>query len=619
LRKKFLLIVSVPLAVLIVVVILFHNSWIKSGLEYGFEEVVGAKVEIEDLNLNLSPLGLEWGRMQAANPNNTWRNLFETGHVKFSMDFNQLLRGKYIIDELTIENLTLDTKRATEGSIDPERKQRAILGGKKLTFSKLVDDAFKNTITTTPLFDIVKIKKGYNADSLIKALDLKTVKHIDTLKSWINRITEEWSSIKTEYEKEKSKVLDIGKQIAAINPAELNDVQKITNAIMTVDNATKTVNEITNLAETKSVSVRTDLEKMKLSIGQIDNFVKSDFEKLKSMARLPSINTKGMAQVLVGNEMYKRAKNYVYWADAARANVQKYQSKPDYEYPERMKGQNIKFPVERGYPKFWIKKISISGGTDKAAASDYFRAEGNALNISDNQDLSGAPITVSLEGTGNNNRRIKLAGLIERRKNTQLDKIEASLSNIPVGEFSLGNSEFLPSKITDALMSTELRITVPGNKIDASARILLNNIKLNFESEPKNIVERLVREVLVRVNDFSVSMRLWNTDGGFDIAFSTDLDEKLTEKVSAVMGEEIAKLQAELKSKFDAVVNEEIQKFRKIYEAKVQDVQNQIGGYTTLFSDKLNLIDNKKQELVAQLDKQKQGFLEDKLRGLFKK
>jgi uncharacterized protein (TIGR03545 family) len=619
LRKKFLLIVSVPLLVLIVVIILFHNRWIKSGLEYGFEEVVGAKVEIENLTLNLSPIGLEWGRMQAANPNNTWRNLFETGHVKFSMDFNQLLRGKYIIDDLTIENLTLDTKRTTEGSIDQERKQRAILGGKKLTFTKLVDDAFKNTITTTPLFDIVKIKKGYNADSLIKALDLKTVKHIDTLKSGVNRITEEWSSIKNEYEKEKSKVLGIEKQIAAINPSELNDVQKITNAIMTVDNATKTVNEITDLVNTKSVSVRNNLEKMNSSIGQIDNFVKSDFEKLKSMARLPSINTKGMAQVLVGNEMYKRAKNYVYWADAARANVQKYQSKPDYEYPERMKGQNIKFPVERGYPEFWIKKINISGGTDKSSASDYFRAEGAALNISDNQNLSGAPITVSLEGAGNNNRRIKLSGLIDRRNDTQLDKIEASLSNVPVTEFSLGNSEFLPSKITDALMSTELKVTVPGNKIDANARILLNNIKLNFESEPKNIVERLVREVLVRVNDFTVNLRFWNTDGNFDIALSTDLDEKLTEKVSAVLGVEIAKLQAELKSKFDAVVNDEIQKFRKVYEAKVQDVQNQIGGYTTLFSDKLNIIENKKEELLAQLDKQKQGFLEDKLRGLFKK
>ena len=617
-RKKFLLIVSVPLTAFIIVIILFHNRWIKSGLEYGMEEVVGAKVEIDNLSLNFSPLGIEWDKMSAADPHDPWRNLFETGHVKFALDFNQLLRGKYIIDELTIDNLILDTKRTTDGSIDPERKKRAILAGKKLTFSNLVDDVFKNTVNTTPLFDIAKIKKGYNADSLMKMLDLKSLKHIDTLKNGIGKISDEWTSIKNDYEKEKSKVLEFEKQITAINPAELGDVPSITNAIMTVDNATKTVNEITKLVNDKSVSVKNNIDKMNASIGQIDDFVKSDFDKLKSMARLPSINTKGMAQVLVGNEMYRRAKNYVYWADEARANVQKYQSKPDYETPPRMKGQDIKFPVDRGYPKLWIKKINITGGTEKNT-SDYFYAKGNALNISDNQDLSGAPITVDLEGTGNNNRKIKLSGLMDRRGGQQLDQFEASLSNVPVREFSLGNSEFLPSKISDAFMSTDVKISVPGDKIDASAKFSLSNIKLNFESEPKNIAERLVREVLSRINSLNVGLRFWNTEGSFNVDITTDLDEQLAQKVSAVLGEEIAKLQEELKSKFDAVVNDQVQRFRKQYETKIDEIKNQIGGYDALLADKLNLIGDKKEELLAQLEKEKRGFLEDKLKNLFKK
>jgi uncharacterized protein (TIGR03545 family) len=617
-RKKLLYVILIPLVILLVVVYLFHNSWIESGIEYAMEEVTGAKVEIDDLHLDFSPLGIEWSRLQVANPNDTWRNVFETGKVKFSIELGQLLRGKYIIDLVEVEDLTIDTKRQTDGAISQERNKRAILAGDKLTFSKLAEDALKNTLTTTPLFDIAKLKKGFNADSLIKALDMKTVKHIDTLKTKIENITAQWSLLKNDFENQKQKVLDIEGQIKNINPSELNNVQNITSAIATIDKANSSINEITQLVNTKSQMVQSSIQNLSSSIGMINTYVKSDFDKLKSMARLPSINKNGMAQLLVGTEMNKRAKAYLYWIDAARTNVQKYQGQPEYEAPQRMKGQDIKFPVERGYPKFWIKKIAFSGGTDKSA-SDYFKAIGNAANISDNQNLSGVPLTVSLEGIGNGNRSLKLAGLFDRRNNVTLDEISASLSNVPVNDFSLGKSDFLPSKVSSAIMNTSLKISVPGNKFDATANFDLKNIKLQFEADARNVVEKLAREVLTGINEFTVSLRLWNTSGNFDIALSTDIDDKLMQKVSEVMGKEIENLQNELQTKFNAIIQDEIQKFEKKYKSKLDEIQNQYGNYLALFSSDQNLVNNKKQELTSQLEKQKRGFVEDKLKGLFKK
>ncbi len=616
-RKRFWLVVLVPLIVFLIIVYLFHNRWIESGLEYAAEEVVGAKVEIDNLHLSLLPLGIVWSKMQVANPNDPWKNLFETGTVKFSMDFNQILRGKYIIDLVEVDDLTVDTKRTTEGSIDPERKKRAILGGDKITFSKLANDALQNMVTTTPLFDIAKLKNGFNADSLVKALDMKTVKHIDTLKNQINGLTDQWASLQKDFEAQKQKAVDLGKQISAINPSELNNVQNITSAILLTDNAIKTVNEITAAVDNRSKSVQTDIQNFTTSVGLIDNYVKDDFSKLKNMARLPSLNTNGMAQLLVGTEMYKRAKNYLRFADEARASIQKYSPQPEENPdPPRMKGQDIKFPTDRSYPKLWIKKIVITGGS---ASSDYIRAQGNAFNISDNQKVTGMPLTVNLEGTGKGNRTLKLSGLFDRRSDIPLDEFTASISSVPVGEFALGKADFLPTKVTNALMNTELKISVPGNKFDATAKFNLKNISLHFDAAPKNLVEELVHKMLMGIKDFNVNLRLWNTDSRFDIALATDLDEKLSQSISAVLGEEFSKLQNELRQKFDAAVQVELQKFDKMYKAKLAEVQNQINSYQTLFADKLNIVENKKAELTAQLEKQKQGFLEDKLKGLFKK
>ena len=59
-RKKFIYFVLVPAVLIGIVVYLFVDSWVESGLETGGEEIVGAKVEIDDLHVKFLPLGIEW-------------------------------------------------------------------------------------------------------------------------------------------------------------------------------------------------------------------------------------------------------------------------------------------------------------------------------------------------------------------------------------------------------------------------------------------------------------------------------------------------------------------------------------------------------------------------------
>ena len=614
-RKRFWLVILIPLIIIITIVWIFHNRWIESGFEYAAEEVVGAKVEIDDLQVTFSPLGIKWSKIQVANPQHPWKNLFETGDVHFAMDFNQLLRGKYIVDELTVSGLVIDTQRKSDGSLDPDRRKRALLAGDKFTFSKLADDALKNMINYTPLFDVNMLKNGFNADSLVKKLDMKTLKHVDTLKRRVDELNNQWLTVKSDFETQKQKVLELKKQIEVINPDQLNDVQSISSAIITVDKSIKTFDEIKNLVDNKSVTVKSSIQQTVTSIGQVDDFVKSDFEKLKSMARLPSINKNGIAQLLVGTEMYKRAQNYLMMADKARTEIKQYQGQPDYEEAPRMAGQDIKFPTDKYYPKFWIKKIVITGGTNSTSQINI-QATGSAFNISENQKVTGFPTTISLEGTANNTRTLKLTGLIDRRNKTPIDKFSASLTGVPISNFNLGKSDFIPTTISNGIINSELEISVPGKNFDASAKFNLKNIALHFDAEPKNTVEELVQKALSGIREFNVKFRLWNTGGPFDIALSTDLDEVLTQRISAVLGEEVAKLQSQLKQKFDAVVQTELKKFNDLYKSKLSEINNQMAGYQSLLNEQLSIVESKKQELTNQLDKQKQNFLKDKLKGL---
>lgn len=618
-RKKFLLFALVPVIILFIVVYIFHNRWIESGLELAGEKAVGARVEIDNLTVTFSPLGITWDKIQVANPNKPWFNIFETNKVTLGLDFAQLLRGKYIVNEVTVDELIIGTKRKTFGGLSKEEKENSGLAIAERSFSYVAKNAFDKIVNKTPLFDLVKLKDGFNPDSLISILDIKSVAYVDTLKLQLNSLTSEWNGIQTDFEVSKLKVLDIEKQITAINPNELKNAQNILAAITTVDNSIKTINEISKTVTTRSSTVQMSITSAVGAVGKIDNIVKDDFQRLKDMARLPSINTQGIAELLVGTEMYKRAMSYLYWVDQAKAKINEYTPEPEYEKPARFEGQDIEFPTERSFPKFWIKKISFTGGTAKGSESAYIRADGTALNITDNQDVTSQPVTINIGGTANNMRSLRATALFDRRNKADFDKYTATLSGVPVAGFSLGKSDFLPTQITDAVMKTELSISVPGNKIDGTISFNLKNMKMNFERPPANIGEQLVQETLKGINELNISLRMWNTKGTFDVALATDLDEKITKRFTEVLGAEFNKLLNDLKQKFDQKVQSEINKFKVMYQAKISEYTSKLGDYQSLIGTKLTIVDDKKKELEARLEKIKSGFVEDKLKDIFKK
>jgi hypothetical protein len=209
--------------------------------------------------------------------------------------------------------------------------------------------------------------------------------------------------------------------------------------------------------------------------------------------------------------------------------------------------------------------------------------------------------------------------VFDRTKEVPNDDYEASLGGVPLSEFNLGKEDFLSAKMVDARMTSSLRVTVPGSAFDANARTTLSGFRLAFASEPKNMIEKIIREVLLDIHAFEISFRLWNTGGTFDLALATDLDTKIAERVSAVLGAEFTKAQNELKSKLDAVIDGKKAEVMKLVGDRTADVQKQLGAYQSLLNDKLALADAKKKELTDRLDKEKNGKVNDVLKGLFKK
>lgn len=615
-RKHFIFFVLVPLVIISLLIYLFLDNWVERQIEDAGETVFGAKVEIENLKVNFFPLGIEWSKLQVANPYNTWTNLFETRNVKFELDVNQLLRKKYIIETIEIYDLGIGTKRKTDGALPESKRKSSTLLTAEQTFKKTADNFINQIKQTTPIFDLARLKGNFNPDSLIKILDITTVSKLDSIKEQVIRASHQWNASIKDFEASKNRILDIETKIKAIDPAQLNNVQNITNAILTVDNSIKIIGDIKTTFETRYNSINNDIGVIISSADSVNDFVKRDFQHLKDMARLPSINTPSIAQLLIGNEMYKRVTGYLGYADIARQNIKKYQPEPEYQKPPRFQGQNIKFASPKAYPTFWIKQIIIQGGKKEG---DLFIGKGTIKNISDNQSVTGSPITFDVEGVLTNHRSVKINGLIDRRRDVPLDEYVATLQGVPTSEIKLGKSDFLPTTIKNALLNSSVKLSLPGNSFDTNIDIKFENVSMEFQSQPKNIFESIVRQVLERVNGFGVKLRMWNTKGNIDIALATDLDNQIAKRLQEVVGEELVKLQNQLKSKFDSFINQKRSEFEKFYNAKITGVKDQINYYQLLINDQLSFVEAKKKELKDRLEKEKSNLIENKLKDFLKK
>jgi uncharacterized protein (TIGR03545 family) len=294
-RKKFVYYILIPFAIVLIVTYFFIDRWIEAGLEYAGERAVGARVEIDHLKLTLSPLGITFARLQVANPNDPWKNLFETGQVRFSMDPGQLLRGKYIIETMEINDVILGTKRTTDGSIPRPRPAPSQPSGTP-AFADMTQQVLDKTVEKTPIFDPEMLRKGVNVDSLVNAQHFQTLSLIDSLREKTVGASRQWDSTVSSFEAGKKKLQEIETGVKGINVSELKSLDKITAAISTVDNARETLDDITKTFQERKSALQANAQKLTAAVGTIDESVKKDYQKVLALARLPDLNTMGLAE-----------------------------------------------------------------------------------------------------------------------------------------------------------------------------------------------------------------------------------------------------------------------------------------------------------------------------------
>lgn len=150
-------------------------------------------------------------------------------------------------------------------------------------------------------------------------------------------------------------------------------------------------------------------------------------------------------------------------------------------------------------------------------------------------------------------------------------------------------------------------------------------MNLVFLRDPQSIVERIVRDVLASIHGFNVDLRMWRNENKFDVSFTTDLDDQLVSSTKKVIGDEITKIQNDLRNKLNAKITEKRTELEKLYNEKREIVMSKLKEYENIFNEKLALVESKKKEIENRIEQEKKKQTDDvtkkakdALKGIFK-
>lgn len=619
-RTKGIIFLLVLFGIVVAIMWFFTDRWLENQMEDIGSTIVGAKVEFDGVDFSLTKLHMKWKRLQVTNPDNTWQNLFETGIAEFDMDLLPLLSKKIIIENMQVEGLRFNTPRQTDGKI--EKKEEAT--GKKSEVILAIENRLKAETARMPVFNLQKLTKKIDIDSLWKLVNLQTPQKIDSLKQSYQQKYTEWQQRLTNLPSEKD-LNRVTQQIETIRVDQLKSLEEFQSAYNQVNQLYQQVDSTRKSVRSLKSDFEQDLAKITETQKIIPTWIKDDYQQALRLAQIPDISVGNVARILFGERVIQMMQSITGYVGKARYYAEKVKStSPQKESPPRLKGQDIHFGTPPNLPKFWIKQISLSG-----EAPNELRLAGKVENIVSQQEVINQPTTIQITGMRRDQASLQLLTTLDYRQAVSQEKIELSMQNMPLANVKLTNFALLPQKIQKGTGKLNAVLNFVGGDFESKIQFAAADLTFDYSDKPANLDARLLelsRSITESLSLITLDALAAQTGKDFKFRLNSNLDELIASRFKEILSQEIQKAQQQI----EARVRQEVEKRQKELEtlmaqkeqelrAQIQKVEDEIKKQEEMIKQKQKEIENRIASEKSKLQENLQEQGKKKLKDLLKK
>ncbi|MFC1729418.1 TIGR03545 family protein [candidate division KSB1 bacterium] len=609
-RKKGLITLFVIFVLISIFMVIITDEWIEGQLENTLSGMVGARVEFDGFYVSVFKLEAGWKGFRVTDPNDTWKNIIETGRAACDLEVVPVIYGRLVVDELRLEDVRSGTQRASDGKLPDDRNtRRTQRGAYEIAAAHMSGRAEDTTIP-----DLSQLSTGIDIENVVKSLNLTTIDNLSGVRDDIDSTAKELEQVWNSFPeiKERSEAI-----IAEAQTIDINNLRQI-------DDFIRTANTIKSIRD-RSESLQTDIfdKKTMLSEGvsrfergleTVDNWIQDDIRRARAAARLPEINAENIAGMLFGQQLLSRVQSALRYLDIAHEYSAKLAPAGKIESPPRFKGQDILFPDKRQLPRVWVKKIVLTGESGKSQSDRGIMLSGNAVDITSNQKIIGKPTVIQIHGGKEGGRDYRLGIVLDYLQDLSEETFEIGITRISLNNTSLGTVSMLPERIVRGSMDLSAVVSLKGNRLDGSVHLTAREVEFQFDANPQaGIVQEITRAVFESVDSLEIDFRFSGQPETLSFTVGSNIDRLYSTRLRAVVGDRLQKEQAALESRVRQKIEPEYRAVQTFITAKTNDIGLKINSLDTLLRENSQVVEHYKRSFEQRIDNEKNPLLRQAL------
>ncbi len=602
-RPKGIIILVVLVGLTVGIAYLLSDKLIERSMESAGESIVGAKVEIDNLNFSLLSLSISLERLQVANPKDTWKNIFETGRMSFDMEFAPLFRKKIIINDVTMAGLRIGAKRETDGKILKKSTDETPGWADKIKAN------LKKRIASAPVLNLAVLKKKINVDSLFAAIDIQSIKQIEQIKLAADSTQKKWQTAIKEVDP-KNELVKIEKEINQIKSREIKGIDDLVNTLEKSKRLYDRLSDFKKDIDQKKNQSVDDFKQFAVMFKSVDNWIEEDFNVLKSKASLGEFTSQNIGTMLFGENLVQTITGILSYIDLARKYMpvaEKFASAGKVEKPPRFAGQDIRFPLQHPKPNFLMENISLSGATNQADSNDVVSLSGNLKGITSHPRIYGKPLTFDLAAHLPRSKIYQLSGEVDHTKDIPEERYELIASGIALGRIDLPARPYLPSKLNVESGDITTKFNLSGEQLDFNIEINARPVNFSFTDSlaKTDVISQISTDVFNSIDNLKLSAGIKGTSEDLSLQISSNIDNILANRINGVIGKSAEVARSELKKKLNSIVGPKKQEARELVNKYQDQINSEIKKLENGINDKLVIVEQKKKEIEQKIKEEK--------------
>ncbi|MDF1763599.1 MAG: TIGR03545 family protein [Oleibacter sp.] len=556
------------------------------SIEYVGSRVMGAKVSIDDVNINVSPFGIELRHMQVADAREPMRNLFEFDKVVADLELAPLIVGKAISHELSLTNLQFHTERTSSGAIsngwftsDKEDKDKKSIVQSTVDKLPTVDEILANETLKTP-------QAGERVKEVWKDADTQVSAAVDGLP-------------------DEEKLQEYRQRVNTITSGRLESLEDFTKRKAELDALKKTFEADKKSIKTAQSVVQTNKQNLQQALQDLSNAPQQDLDYLKDKYQLNAVGAENLAVMLFGDDVSRWANEARYWYGRVQPYLNQVQAvskaaESDTEEeikPPRLAGRFVHFPTSDPWPDFMIRKAFITGPFDGG------KLEIRGDDITHQQAIIGRPTRLTATGYG-----LQSIGDLDGRltlnhvKDIGEDTLTLSISDWRLRPIALG---IAGAELSNANLAINSKAEVIAGQLSAVASADVRSAK--FSGSGQTLFAKELNNALSGINRFSLKA----TAEGDLLTPKVGLSSNLDRQIKVALQQRVDAKEKELTDRLKSRLNKQVEEYAGEYAPQLQALISRDASMSVRMDELQNLLSSELEDFKTQQEREAKEKLEE--------